>query len=69
MGDWPEIQATEGEVEIPYDRDASSTPVCQLTTPTPKISPIPAKVSDVGRGSTGNLAAGREPVPTDRPSY
>jgi hypothetical protein len=27
------------------------------------------KVSDVGRGSAGNLAIGRESVPIDRPNY
>jgi hypothetical protein len=60
---------TEGEVKIPYDRDAAPTPICQLTTPTPKISLTTVEVSDADRGSTGSLAAGREPVPVDRPNY
>jgi hypothetical protein len=60
---------TKGEVKIPYDEDEARTPICQLTTPIPKISLTIDEVSDVVRGSAGSLATGREPVPTDRPNY
>jgi hypothetical protein len=46
MGDQPEIQTTKGKTIIPYDRDATSTPVCQLTTPTLKISLTTTKILD-----------------------
>jgi hypothetical protein len=57
------------KVKIPYDRHATSTPVCQLTTPTLKISLTTIEVSDAHRGSVGSLIIGRKPVPTNRPSY
>ena len=63
MGDRPEIQVTKGKTKIPYDRDATSTPVCQLTTPKLKISILTIEVSDTGEGSTDNLATRRESVP------
>jgi hypothetical protein len=59
----------KGKTKIAYDQDESSTPVCQLTTPTLKISPMTKEVLDTGRGFAGNLAIGREPIPTDRPNY
>jgi hypothetical protein len=57
------------KVKIPYDRYAAPTPVCQLTTPTLKISITTTEVSDAGRGSAGSLAIGRESVPADGPDY
>jgi hypothetical protein len=57
------------KVKIPYDQYAASTVVCQLTTPTLKISITTTKFSDVGRGSAGSLAIGRESIPTDGPGY
>jgi hypothetical protein len=44
------------------------TPICQLTTPTLKIPFTIKKNSDVGKGSVGSLATGREPVIADRSS-
>ena len=38
MGDLLEIQVTKGKTKIPYERDATLTPIFQLTTPTLKIS-------------------------------
>jgi hypothetical protein len=58
MGELSEIQATKGEVKIPYDQDATPTLVCQFTTPTSKISLTIAKVSNAGRGFAGSLATG-----------
>jgi hypothetical protein len=69
MGDQSEIQATERKAKIPYDKYATSKPVCQFTTPTLKISFTTTKFLDIGRGSVGNLATRREPVPTDGPKY
>jgi hypothetical protein len=60
---------TKVKTKIYYDRDATSTPVCQLTTTTLKISFTTIQVSDAGRGSSGSLANGREPVLADGPSY
>jgi hypothetical protein len=57
------------KVKIPYDRYTTSTPVCQLTTPTLKISITIAEVSDAGKGPTSSLAIGRESVPADGPGY
>jgi hypothetical protein len=57
------------KVKIPYDQYAASTPIFQPTTPTLKIPITTTEVSDVGKGSTGNLTIGREPVPTNGPSY
>jgi hypothetical protein len=59
----------EGKTKIPYDQDATPTPVFQLTTPTYEISLTTTKFSDVGRGSASSLATGREPIPADRPNY
>jgi hypothetical protein len=69
MGYRLEIQGTKGKPKIPYDRDEASTPICQLTTPTIKISLTTTKISNAGRGSTGILATGREPIPTNEPCY
>ena len=69
MGDWPEIQAIEGEVKIPYDWDVAPASVCQLTTPTPKIFLTTAEFLDAEWGSTGNFVTRREPVPVDGPGY
>jgi hypothetical protein len=60
---------TKGKTKIPYDREATSTPVCQLTTPTLKISLTTTKISYTDRGSAGSLATGREPIPIDGPNY
>ena len=60
---------TKGKSKIPYDRDATSTLVRQLITATLKISLKTTQISDVGKGSTGNLANRREPVLVDRPNY
>jgi hypothetical protein len=60
---------TEGEVKIPYGRDATSSLVFQITTPTPKISLTITEISNIGRGFAGILATGRELVPADRPIY
>ena len=60
---------TEGKTKIPYDRDATSSPICQLTTPTSKISLTTVEVSYIGRGSTISLATGREPILADIPNY
>jgi hypothetical protein len=60
---------TKGKTKIPYDRDATSIPVCQLTTPTLKISLTTIEISNIGRGSAGSLATRREPIPTDGPHY
>jgi hypothetical protein len=60
---------TEGEVEVSHDRDTTSTPVFQFTTPTLKVSTMTIEVLDVGRGFARNPAIGREPVPTNRPNY
>jgi hypothetical protein len=57
------------KVKIPYDRYATLDLVCQLTTPTLKISIMTTKFSDIGRGSVGILAIGRESIPIDRPNY
>jgi hypothetical protein len=57
------------KVKIPYDRYATSTPICQLTTPTLKISITTIEVSDIGRGSPGSLAIGRESVSAYGPGY
>ena len=57
------------KVKIPYDRYAASTPVCQLTTPTLKISIMTIEVSDAGRGFAGSLAIGRESVLADGTAY
>ena len=59
----------EGKVKISHDRYAASAPICQLTTPTLKISITTIEVSGVGRDSAGNLAIGRESVPVDGPGY
>jgi len=69
MGYSPEIQATEGNVKISHDRYATSTLICQFTTPTLKISTVTTKVSDTGRGSVDNPTTGRKPVSIDRSSY
>jgi hypothetical protein len=69
MGDRLEIQATEGKVKISHDRYAASTPVCQFTNPTLKISFTTTKILDEGRGSVGSLTTGRKLVPIDRPNY
>jgi hypothetical protein len=69
MGDRSEVQVTKRKTKMPYDQDATLAPVCQLTTPTLKISPMTTEISNVGRGFAGNLTTGREPVPVDRPSY
>ena len=56
---------TEGKFKISHDRYATSTLVCQLTTPTLKISITTKEFSDAGRGSVGSLAIGRESIPVD----
>ena len=45
------------------------THVFQLTTLALKISLTKTEILDVGQGSTGSLAAGREPIVENRPSY
>jgi hypothetical protein len=60
---------TKRKTKIPYDRDATLTLVCQLTSPTLKISLTTTEVSDAGRGSACNLATGREPIPANGPNY
>jgi hypothetical protein len=57
------------EVKIPYGQDETSTPVCQLTTLTLKISTMTKEVLDTSRGFAGSLAIGRELVPADGPDY
>jgi hypothetical protein len=44
-------------------------PVCQLTTPTLKISITTTEVSDAGKGSVGILAIGRVSVLAYGPGY
>ena len=63
------IQAIKRKVKIPYERYSTLTPICQLTTPTLKISITTTKVLDAGRGSAGSLAIRRESVLADKPDY
>jgi hypothetical protein len=69
MGDQSEVQVNKRKTKIRYDQDATSTPIFHLTTPTLKIFLMTTKNSNIGRGSIGNLATGREPVPADEPNY
>jgi hypothetical protein len=59
----------EGKAQIPYDRYAASTPICQLTITTFKISFMTTEVSYASRGSAENFATRIEPVPADGPNY
>jgi hypothetical protein len=59
----------EGKAQIPYDQYAASTPICQLTITTFKISFMKTEVLDASRGSADNLATGIEPIPADGPCY